>query len=121
MDLLEQVLTLYPYLFVILIILAIAIAYAGPNVVFWLYGRESSTVTKNMLREIIYNLDEFADNMANEKKRENAITKLKDIISFRGITLPKFILGWIVDKEVAHIRYLQSTCPENTDLHHERD
>ena len=101
---------------IILLVLA-GIGYLVPRVVFFFYTRVASDATKGILREIIYALDEFADNMSKPIRRKNAIYRFQYQLSKKGIMLPDFIIGLIIDMEVKHIRYLQKTCLEDTDLH----
>lgn len=110
----------------ILIILATTVAliilsFILPRIAFFLYERTSSNVTQTMLREVIYQLDKLADELSNKEKRRRAIFNLQTIFSFKGIRIPKFILGWIVDMEVRQIRQLQKECSKESNLHNENE
>ena len=101
----------------IVLALTLIVLYIVPRIVFFFYVRIASEGTKGLLREIIYRLDEFADNMSKPNKRKNAINRFQFQLSKKGIMLPDFVIGLIIDMEVKHIRYLQKTCIEDTDLH----
>lgn len=104
------------------IILAIIIlSIILPRIAFFLYEHLSSGATQDILREIIYSLDKLADDLSNKEKRKEAVYKLQAVFSFKGIRMPKFILGWIIDMEVRHIRNLQKECKKESDLHHENE
>lgn len=110
----------------ILIILATVVAliilsFILPRIAFFLYERTSSNVTQTMLREVIYQLDKLADDLSNKEKRNRAVFNLQVIFSFKGIRIPKFILGWIVDMEVRQIRQLQKECKKESNLHHDEN
>ena len=123
-DMIIQFFELHAYALIAAIVIGAIIAYALPIIVIRRYARSSNREAQSLLREVIYKLDEFADEMENKEKRSIAIDKLGNIISFKGITLPKFIRGWIVDFEVRHIRYLQSEADSegvDTNLHDEKE
>ena len=69
------------------------------------------------MERFICSLDEFADNMTNADKRAAAVDKLQSLLSYRVIRLPRFVLGWIIDMQVAEIRRLQAESEKDTDLH----
>ncbi|CUH93953.1 hypothetical protein P22_0015 [Propionispora sp. 2/2-37] len=56
-----------------------------------------------MIRDIIFELDAFADNMSNSQKREEAIRQINSILSWRSIIIPSTLIGWVIDTEVAAI------------------
>ena len=123
-DMIIQFFELHAYALLAVVIIGAILAYTLPILVIRRYARSSNREAQTLLREVIFRLDEFADEMENKEKRNIAIEKLGSIISFRGITLPKFIRGWIVDFEVRHIRYLQSEANNegvDTNLHNETD
>ena len=123
-EMIIQFFELHAYALLAAIIIGAIIAYTLPILVIRRYASSSNREAQTLLREVIYKLDEFADEMENKEKRDIAIEKLGKIISFRGITLPKFIRGWIVDFEVRHIRYLQSEADNegvDTNLHNETE
>lgn len=105
------------YVFAGIIVVIAALTYFGPVLVFKLYNSASSELTVAALKEIIYQLDKMADELENSEKREAAINKLGEIISIKGISIPKFMRGWIVDAQVQHIRALQKESVKETDLH----
>lgn len=110
----------------LLIILAVVfslvvLSFILPRIAFFLYGHSSSNVTQTMLREVIYQLDKLADDLSNKEKRNRAVFNLQVIFSFKGIRIPKFILGWIVDMEVRQIRQLQKECKKESNLHHDEN
>ena len=45
--------------------------------------------------------------MSNKEKRKEAINNVKDLFVWRAIPIPSFIIGIIIDLEVAEIRKLQ--------------
>lgn len=110
----------------LLIILAvvtglIVLSFILPRIAFFLYEHTSSDVTQSMLKEVIYQLDKLADDLSNKEKRNRAVFNLQAIFSFKGIRIPKFILGWIVDMEVRQIRQLQKGCSKESNLHNDED
>jgi hypothetical protein len=106
----------------IVIIIALAIGYMVPRIVFFLYARKASESTKAILREIIYALDEFADNMSKPVRRKNAIYRFQSTLQKKGIMLPDFVVGFIIDMEVKHIRYLQKAAVDiDTNLHDDNE
>ena len=94
-----------------------ALAFVAKKVVFLIYNRASNEVIVDIMKRFIYNLDEFADNMTNADKRNVAIEKLQGLLSYKLIRLPKFVLGWIIDMQVAEIRRLQAESAKDADLH----
>ena len=108
-------------IFIGCIVVLIALAYFFPVIVFKLYNNASSELTIAALKEIIYQLDKLGDKLENTEKREAAIDKLGTILSIKGISIPRFMRGWIVDAEVEHIRNLQKQSVKDTDLHKNED
>lgn len=98
---------------IVLFILSLII----PRIVFFIYEHTQTEFVQDILKDMIYRLDKFADEYSNESKRSYAAERLQSMISFRGIRIPKFVCGWIVDVEVGHIRRLQKSCKKDTDLH----
>lgn len=93
------------------------LAFVAKKVVFVLYNRSKNEVIVSVMERFICGLDEFADNMTNADKRAAAIDKLQSLLSYKVIRLPRFVLGWIIDMQVAEIRRLQSESEKDTDLH----
>ena len=108
----EQLILLFGTV-IVLFILSIII----PRIVFFVYEHTQTEFVQDILKDLIYRLDKFADEFSNEAKRGYAVDRLQSMISFRGIRIPKFICGWIVDVEVGNIRRLQKSCTKDTDLH----
>jgi hypothetical protein len=79
---------------------------------FVLYAKLPASKSKDAIRGIILELDEFADNMENLEKRRSAIQQINDILGWRRILVPGALIGWIIDAEVAAIRKMQSSLPE---------
>ena len=104
-----------------IVLVMILLSFALPRLAFFLYERFSSDTTQEVLKEIIYCLDKLADDLSNKEKRINAIYKLQMIFSFKGIKIPRFILGWIIDMEVRQIRKLQKECKKESNLHNENE
>ena len=105
----------------IVILTLVALAYIIPRAVFFFYVRSTSENTKSTLREIIYYLDEFADTMSKPDRRKNAIYRFQYYLSTKGVMLPNWIIGFVIDMEVKHIRYLQKTCIEDTNFHKDEE
>lgn len=102
---------------VVALIVLYALAFAAKRVAFAIYNRATNEFIVTVLTRFIYHLDEFADNMSNNDKREAAIERLQSLLSYKLIRFPKFILGWIVDLQVAEIRKLQRESMKDADLH----
>ena len=100
-----------------LVVFVCFLAYIIPRAIFYFYEKNKNPVTHDILREIIYYLDEFADDMSNKEKKEAAIAKFSETINVKGVKIPKVVVGWIVDAEVHHIRYLQENCSKESNLH----
>lgn len=94
-----------------------ALAFALKSLVFYVYNRSNNEVVTELLSKCIYRLDEFADSMSNVEKRNVAIDYLRSLMSFKLFKLPRFIVGIIVDMQVAEIRKLQAKSTKETDLH----
>ena len=94
-----------------------ALAFALKLLVFYIYNRSNNEVITELLSKCIYRLDEFADSMSNVEKRNVAIDYLRSLTSFKFFKLPRFIVGIIVDMQVAEIRKLQAKSIKETDLH----
>lgn len=73
----------------------------------FLYRTLSDGAFKDVIRNIIFELDRFADNMENAQKRLEAISQINDILGWRRILIPRTLIGWIIDTEVAAIRRMQ--------------
>ena len=73
---------------------------------------------KDGLQKIIYELDRHADEMENDEKRAAAIQSVMDILGWRRIIVPKVLVGWLIDAEVAAIRKIQQAT-DTPDLHRE--
>ncbi|HMM20646.1 MAG TPA: hypothetical protein PKA10_07885 [Selenomonadales bacterium] len=92
---------------------------------FVLFARLPNGRLREGIRSIIYELDRAADNMENAQKRAAAITAAIELINWKiKILIPRsiltYLLGWVIDAEVAAIRRMQAatSCP---DLHKEDD
>lgn len=93
------------------------LAFVAKKVAFVVYNRSKNEVIVSVMEHFICSLDEFADNMTNTDKRNAAIDKLQGLLSYRVIRLPRFVLGWVIDMQVAEIRRLQAESVKDTDLH----
>ncbi|MCC5465370.1 hypothetical protein [Pelosinus baikalensis] len=62
---------------------------------------------KESIRNIIFELDRFADSMENTDKRRSAIQQINDILGWRKFIIPGALIGWVIDAEVAVIRKMQ--------------
>jgi len=92
---------------VALIAILMLLSYLLKKLIFKLYLKNSNETVQNAVTSIIYHLDEFADKMSNKEKRKEAINNVKDLFVWRAIPIPSFIIGIIIDLEVAEIRKLQ--------------
>jgi beta-lactamase regulating signal transducer with metallopeptidase domain len=87
---------------------------------FVLFARLSESKLKEAIRNIIFELDKFADEMENSAKRSSAIRQVNEILGWRQIVIPVALIGWVIDTEVAAIRKMQqATSAPN--LHEEED
>lgn len=62
---------------------------------------------RDFIRDIIFELDKFADNMENAEKRRTAIQQINDVLGWRRLVIPSALIGWVIDAEVATIRKMQ--------------
>lgn len=92
---------------VLIIALLMLIVNIFQRIVFKIYVHNSSETVQNAVTNIIYHLDHFADHMSNKEKRKQAISNVKELFIWRAIPIPSFIIGIIIDLEVASIRKLQ--------------
>lgn len=85
-------------------------------VLHFMYKALSDSPFREAIRDIIFQLDKFADEMENAEKRRSAIQQINDVLGWRRILVPAALIGWIIDAEVAAIRKMQQAtdCP---DLH----
>ncbi len=74
---------------------------------FVLYAKLPNGKLQGIIRNIIYRLDELADKLENEEKRAVAIQQINTLLGWRGILIPKEVIGWVIDTEVAAIRQMQ--------------
>lgn len=95
----------------------LAIGYYLPKIVFATYEANAIPEVQQVVIELIYKLDEFADDMSNKEKREKVVNKMHKLIRFGNYYLPKSICGLIVDMQVSRIRALQKSCSVDSDLH----
>lgn len=86
-------------------------------IVFKIWEHNGNDDKKSFVRTLIYDIDKFGDNMSDKQKRQEAINSVKELFSWRGIKVPTFIVGWIIDMEVAAIRKLQSMSSKDCNLH----
>ena len=106
---------------VLIVAVLMLIVHLFQRLVFKLYLSNSSETVQNAVTDIIYQLDHFADHMSNKEKRKEAINNVKDLFIWRAIPIPSFIIGIIIDLEVASIRKLQKDVEKYKDpyLHHD--
>ena len=100
---------------VLIIALLMLVVNLFQKLVFKIYISEGSEKIQSAVRNIIYQLDHFADNMSNKDKRKEAINNVKDLFIWRAIPIPSFIIGIIIDLEVASIRKLQKDVEQYKD------
>lgn len=111
---------------ILTIVLIIAILMLLVNLfqklVFYIYTHSGNEKLQEAVTNIIYYLDHFADNMTNKQKRKEAISNVKELFIWRAIPIPSFIIGIIIDLEVASIRRLQKDAEKYKDPYlHEDD
>ena len=106
---------------VVIIALLMLIVHLFQRLVFKLYLSNSSETVQNAVTDIIYHLDHFADHMSNKEKRKEAINNVKDLFIWRAIPIPSFIVGIIIDLEVASIRKLQKDVEKYKDPYLHQD
>lgn len=109
----------WPVILTILAIVfaAIYISSKLPEIIFRMYEENAVPEIQHVITELIYQLDEFADDMSNEDKRNKVIDKIQELLKFNNATIPRSICGLIVDMQVRRIRQLQESCSADTDLH----
>ena len=95
------------------------LVHIGPRFIFHIYETNTMSAVQLAMTKFVYSLDYLADEMSNKEKRELAIAKLQSAVTFRGLKLPRFIYGWVIDMLVANIREAQAHCIKESDLHHE--
>lgn len=78
-------------------------------VLFVMFAKLPNGRFREMIRDIIYQLDKFADKMENSEKRAAAIQQINSILGWRGILIPAALVGWVIDTEVAVIRQMQKS------------
>lgn len=76
-------------------------------VLFVLYTKLSESKLKEVIRNIIFELDKLTDEMENSEKRNRAIQQIREFLGWRQILIPTALIGWIIDTEVATIRKIQ--------------
>ncbi len=87
-------------------------------VLFLLFAKLPDGRLRQVIRGIIYWLDEFADDMTNTEKRQSAIRQLNDVLGWRRVLVPAVLIGWVIDMEVSAIRKMQAAT-NTPDLHQE--
>lgn len=86
-------------------------------IVFKVYDHFASDGSKGILHDLIYKYDEFADKMSNDAKRDAVATEYAQSLANKGFKVPKFLIKWVINAEVATIRKLQESDEKNTNLH----
>ena len=109
----------WPVILTVLVIVFVAIYISSklPEIIFRMYEENAVPEIQHVITELIYQLDEFADDMSNEEKRNKVIDKIQELLKFNNATIPRSICGLIVDMQVRRIRQLQESCSADTDLH----
>ncbi|WP_371379291.1 N-acetylmuramoyl-L-alanine amidase [Sporomusa aerivorans] len=87
---------------------------------FVLYAKLPNGQLQGIIRSIIYRLDELADKLENEEKRAVAIQQINTLLGWRNIFVPKELIGWVIDTEVAAIRKMQKVT-NTPNLHDDPD
>ena len=86
---------------------------------FVIYAKLPESKTKEAIRNIIFELDRFVDDMENADKRRVAIQQINEVLGWRKLVIPSPLIGWIIDREVATIRKMQKAT--NTPNLHEEE
>lgn len=81
----------------------------GAMALFLMSARLPHGKLREIIREIICQLDQLADNMEKSEKRAVAIQHINTILGWRGILVPSILIGWVIDCEVAAVRKMQKT------------
>lgn len=86
-------------------------------VLHFLYRSLKDGPFRQRIYEVIYLIDEAADNMSNEQKKRKAIQEISEVFGWwRKIFLPNALLGWVIDLQVAAIRKMQKAA-DTPNLH----
>lgn len=93
----------------------LGLAYIVKYIIFQVYLKCSKAKVQEAVRGIIYELDKVADEMSNKEKRKEAIRSVHDLFIWRTIPIPAFVIGIIIDLEVAAIRSLQKQIENEKD------
>ena len=93
----------------------LGLAYIVKYIIFQVYLKCSNAKIQEAVRGIIYELDKVADEMSNKEKRKEAIRSVHDLFIWRTIPIPAFVIGIIIDLEVAAIRSLQKQIENEKD------
>lgn len=86
---------------------------------FVLFAKLPDGKLRESIRDIICELDKFADNMENEMKRQRAIDQINSILGWKKILVPAALIGWVIDAEVSTIRKMQKASGVNCDYNKE--
>lgn len=82
-----------------------------------IWERQGTDDEKSFVKSLIYNMDKFSDVMSNKQKKTEVVNSVRELFSWRGIRVPAFIVGWIIDMEVSSIRKLQKMSKKDCNLH----
>ena len=106
-------------IFVVLAIAAVlaGIVYGIPRLVFKLYEQNTIPQAQILVTELIYKLDEMADELSNREKRDKVAQLIHEKAKFNEIAIPLFMAKWIVDFLVKRVREEQAACEKDSDLH----
>jgi hypothetical protein len=87
----------------------------------FLYRALSNGPLRDRIREVVYLIDELADDMSNEQKKRKAIQEISEVFGWwRKIFLPNALIGWVIDLQVTMIRRMQKAAG-TPNLHVEED
>ena len=73
----------------------------------FLYKSLSDSKFREAIRSIIAKLDEFADTMENSEKKRNAIQEINNLLGWRKILVPTFLISYVIDVQVKAIRKME--------------
>jgi len=74
---------------------------------FVLFSKLSESRLKEIIRNIIFELDKITDDMENTEKHSKATQQISDLLGWQRIFIPMTLIGWVIDTEIATIRKIQ--------------
>lgn len=93
------------------------VVYGIPRLVFYIYEKNAIPGAQELVKGLIYKLDETADELSNKEKRDKVAKLINEKAKFKDTALPMFMCGWVVDFLVRRIREEQAACKKDSNLH----